>query len=387
MKIALTAALLTFSAAAFAAPAPKAAAVDKSTLTPVSPEELEQAGAHVELILRDVEAMVAEFEGTARGGADGSSCPPGFNLRNYLRDRKEKKGEKELGSNVPDADGAKLGWEYYNTCLALAAKSENSCNEIADIARDDAKSGESYYNKAGGAALAASQTQRDSCVKGYTLERVKVAYIMKDPGFAGICKAAAPYLPPMKSPASLDAICAAWQAALPGNLSALSSAIMAGVREPLKAEYAMQTAREMVTDPAWCAGVQEADTKLSCTELGDLRAAGRNPAACKGGLCRMALGGGAAACEPYAAKLKKQLCKRFYGTKYSGERSAVIDQRLKEAEQLLAASGRGAATMRQAQLVQQRLDRLYELRDRAFKADKVLGPLGNPGPKPTGKPQ
>ena len=216
--------------------------------------------------------------------------------------------------------------------------------------------------------------------------RAKIAYVARDPNFMTACRESAPYIPPAKSPAALDATCAAWQSSS-RDTGPLASAIANGMKTPLKPEYARETAREMISDPALCAAENKDDASLGCIEINDYRAAlaKKDAGACRGGLCRMLMGGGAAACEPYALKLKKHVCSNFYRSRYSAERTPVVEERLKVAETLITSVSSRVTNLREAQAFTDRLDRVYSLRDRLARAVAVLGKLNKGADKTPAK--
>ncbi len=342
-----------------------------------------EAAAKADVLLAESEIWVSEMEAAVKGGSDGSGCPPNFSLRTFLRDKKDKKTSKEIGEEIPDPDGkTKVEWEFYNVCNALSAKSPAACSELGEVVRQEQDKSLNAYTKGvaggGGSSYAAYNTAKDKCNASYLFMRAKVAAVSRDPNFIAACKDTAPGMPPMKSPASVDAICAAWQNSSSGSLDALSAAIANGVKTPLKPEYVREVAREMVSDPAWCAASDQDDAKLGCMELNDYRAAlaKKDAKTCKGGLCRMLMGAGAASCEPYAQKVKKQVCARYYRTKFSEDRGPLIEERLKIAEALITGAAGKVGGLKEAQAFTERLDRVYTLRDRLNAATLVLTPLG-----------
>ncbi len=333
-----------------------------------------ESTARADMLLNDAEVWVSELEKTVKGGKDGSGCPPNFTMRNYLHDKKERRGEKELGTNIPDAGGA--SWEFGLVCRAIAAKSAAPCAEASDVVR--------FANGAGNSSKKDSAmanggrieygTQKDKCSVSYQQMRVKIAYAAHDPNFMAICREMSQANPPAKSPAAVDAICTAWQNTTQDK-SALISAIMSGMKTPLKPETAREVAAEITADPASCENGNRSQA-LECNEINDYRNAVAKRGTCRGGLCRMLTGEGAGACDSYDLEVKKFVCSNFYRAKYSAERAPVIEERLRLAETLVASLSSRVTDIREAQAFNDRLDRVYALRDRMTQAVAILGKLG-----------
>ena len=187
------------------------------------------------------------------------------------------------------------------------------------------------------------------------------------------CRAPA-LAPPAKSPAAVDAICTAWKNTTQ-DTGALVSAIMSGMKTPLKLETAREVAGEITSDPAAC-GNGNRSQALECNEINDYRAASGKRAACRGGLCRMLMGEGPGACDYYDLEVKKYVCSNFYRAKYSAERGSIIEEKLRLAETLIASLSARVSDIHEAQAFSDRLDRVYALRDRMTQAVAVLGKLG-----------
>lgn len=386
--------LLGLRGVALSAPLPTA-----TDTRPAAGPSVAEASAKADLLLAESEIWISELESAVKGGNDGSGCPPNFNLRSYLRDKKEKKISKTIGDEIPAQDNrAKAEWDFYFVCNALATKNPASCSELADHARlkgavGDGKISAIDYN-----------TEKDMCGGIYSRMRVKIAAVARDPKFMDACRdMVQAWWPPMKSPASVDEICTAWQVSRQGNsdeedarasatperggqeppvlvarVKGVVTAISNGLKTPLKLEEVKNLAYESVNNPGWFSSADEEASKLSHQELNDYGAAlaKKDSNSCKGGLCRMLMTGSAASCEQYAGKVKKQVCARHYRTKFSEDRGPLIEERLKLAEALVAGAAAKASDLREAQAFSERLDRIYSLRDRLTSAMRVLTPLG-----------
>ena len=364
--------VLFLCGAAWSAPLPQSAPASGPADTATA--SVAESTTRADLLLNDAEVWVAELEKTVKGGKDGSGCPPNFSMRNYLHDKKERRGEKELGANIPDSGATH--WEFGLVCRALAAKSVEPCAEASDVVRyaDGAGSTTKKDKPLSNGGRVELSTQKDKCIASYQLMRAKIAYVAHDPNFMALCRDTAQAIPPAKSPAAMDAICTAWKNTTQ-DTSALVSAIVSGMRTPLKPEFARETAGEIISDPAMCAGGNR-DQSLECNEVNDYRSALGKKASCRGGLCRMLTGEGAGACDSYDLELKKYVCSNFYRAKYSAERGPIIEERLRLAEALIASLSSRVSDIREAQGFTDRLDRVYALRDRLTQATAVLGKLG-----------
>lgn len=375
------------------------------TRAPAGPSVAE-ATAKADVLLAESEIWIAELEHAVKGGNDGSGCPPNFNLRSYLRDKKEKKISKTIGDEIPAQDNrAKAEWDFYFVCNALATKNTAACAELADQTRDQSNLGDGTSN-------VTYNTEKDMCGGIYSRMRVKIAAVARDPKFMDVCREMVQqWWPPMKSPASVDAICTAWQASRQGNsdeedaraseeqsgraergtaaeeqeppalvarVKDIVTAISNGLKSPLKPDQVRNLAYESISNPFWFAGASEEVSKLGHQEVNDYRLAlaKKDSKSCKGGLCRMLMTGSAASCEQYAVKVKKQVCARYYRTKFADDRGPLIEERLKLAEALVAGAAGKVVDLREAQAFSERLDRVYSLRDRLTTAIRVLGPLG-----------
>ena len=85
--------------------------------------------------------------------------------------------------------------------------------------------------------------------------------------------------------------------------------------------------------------------------------------------------GSAASCDQYAVKVKKQVCARYYRTKFSDDRGPLIEERLKLAEALVSGATGKVGNLREAQAFTERIDRIYALRGRLTSAVLVLSTL------------
>jgi hypothetical protein len=400
MKLFFPAVLLASAAAAAPAPAPKAPPASvgygyvATSTDPVQTVALENAAKTVDLLLGQAALAVGELETTAKGGPDGTGCPPGFSIESYARDAKAKRSVKELGADIPDQGGAiKNDYQYYAVCRALAAGIESPCASLLEIVAQPPQKNRTLYATGAAAptqgAFQERVSEKDRCVDSFRVHRVKIAFVARDARFMEECREAAPSMPPFKSPDAQETFCAAWSSARVGATDGLAAAIMGGVKTPLKPEFARDAAREMVSDPAWCADDAGDDQKRACRELNDYREAlaKKSPDACKGGLCRMLMGGGPRACEPYAAKLKKAVCTSVYQAGFAADRGEAAEKSLKTAEAIILRAAPRAPKLADARGFLERLDRVYELRDRAFNATEALGPPKKPAAQPAPTPR
>ncbi|MEQ1918383.1 MAG: hypothetical protein ABL955_04230, partial [Elusimicrobiota bacterium] len=260
------------------------------------------------------------------------------------------------------------------------------CAEAAEVSRSAKGVGSSSKDKSlSNGDLREFATQKEKCVASYQLMRAKVAYVARDPNFMAFCRDTAQAIPPAKSPAALDAICKAWQNTAQ-DTGPLVAAIVGGMQTPLKPEFARETAREIISDPATCAGGNR-DQALECLEVNDYRAAlaKKDPNSCRGGLCRMLMGAGPTACESYDVEIKKYVCSNFYRARYSAERGPIVEERLRLAEALVSSLSARVTDLRDAQAFTDRLDRVYSLRDRLTQATAILGKLGKSAAKTPAK--
>lgn len=364
-----------------------------------------EAAAKADVLLTESEVWISELESAVKGGNDGSGCPSNFNLRAYLRDKKEKKISKSIGDTIPAQDSrAKAEWDFHFVCNALAAKNPASCSELADHSRLQGAVGD------GSMPHASFNTEKDMCTAVYSRMRVKIAASTRDPKFMDVCRdMVQAWWPTMKSPASVDAICSAWQISRQGNsdeedargaekqarakraagaeqqvppaiaarVKGLVTAISNGVKMPLNHENAEGLAFESVFGSFWFSSGDEEMSKLSHQELSDYVAAfaKKDANSCKGGMCRMLMVGSAASCDQYAVKVKKQVCARYYRGKFSDDRGPLIEERLKLAEALVSGATGKVGNLREAQAFTERIDRIYALRGRLTSAVLVLSTL------------
>jgi hypothetical protein len=343
--------------------------------------------------LSKANAIVVDVESMTKG--DGTGCPASFTVREYMEDLRAKRTSKQTGDDLVDQDsgrkedgGAKLEWQFYYLCEALATKNVAACAEAGSVTPKTLNRNTSM--KAGlqdpnaitdDAALQMQQSQsyEGKCSNSFYQERTRGAFIGKSPQFMELCKQSLSHMTPLKSPASAEPICSAWQA-YNGDPQPFVNAIQAGVAHPLKREYALGIVSEMTVAPGVCSGLEREYYRRLCREQEDYRKAltTKNASACRGGICRVLMGEGLVACESYARKFKAGACTQHYAADFVEAREKDFKRYADQVEGFLSSADSGIGDPKQLKEFNARLDKLYELRDRFDRAADAVAPKSAP---------
>lgn len=318
--------------------------------------------------LARAEGHVADLEAAARGRETGDGCPPGLRVKDLVADLRARRLATVLGGNLPEDGGAKRDWQVYHICRALAASDPAICVDADAIA----SSGGEYT---GAAPLAA--TYRVNCEVAYQQSRAVAANVRRDPRFPEICRDALPHLAPFKDAAALDAVCRAWSEDKGGGHEPLLAAMGAGLTRAMGPEYLLGAARELTADPAYCPKLGNDYMAAVCRELDDFRraTAAADARRCRGGVCRVLMGGGAASCDDYSRSFMRVACAKSYAASFTADSRTAFTRLSDEAERTLAGLDAGASGPVELEQVGARLDRLYALRARMDKASAAYAPL------------
>jgi len=318
--------------------------------------------------LARAEGYVAALESAARGRETGDGCPPGLRVKDLVADLRGRRLAATLGGNLPEAGGAKRDWQVYHICRALAASDPAICADADAIA----SSGGEY---SGAAPLAA--TYRVNCEVAYQQTRAVAASVRRDPRFPDICRDALPHLAPFKDAAAVDAVCRAWSEDKGGGHEPLLAAMAAGLTRAMGREYLLGAARELTADPAYCPKLSNDYMAAVCRELDDFRraSAAADASRCRGGVCRVLMGGGAASCDDYSRGFMRVACAKSYAAAFTADSREAFARLSGEAERTLAGLDAGASGPVELEQVGVRLDRLYALRARMDKASAAYAPL------------
>ena len=351
-----------------AQPAPMASSNAADAATALTPESIKR----IDLALGQAEVVVTSLEAVAKSGPDGGGCPANITVRKISADLKNKQLSKETGDDLPDsADSArgdasaKVEWQLYNLCQALAAKSAAPCADASAITpkTDDHRSGR----------RGASASYQDTCTRNFHKDRVRAAYIARSANFLDVCREALPQVAPFKDAAATEAACKAW---LSGGADGLAGAITTGLSRPMPREEAMQAALEMSAQPGICAKLPTDLVRRTCREQDSYRkalAAG-NASPCAGGICRLLMGGGAPACESYAKSVKSVVCVSRYGPDFVAASEKDFKAALDPAAAFIDNANPAGGDPKALKDLDSRLDRLYALRDRFQKASDLIAP-------------
>lgn len=366
-------------------------ASDKPVL--LTPEQLRT----IDDSLSKAEVFVLDAESVAKGGGDGSGCPAGFTVREYMQDMRAKRISKQTGDDLLTGEkaamsegGAKLEWQLYYLCQAIAMKNPMACADAASVSaktlnRDIAlKSGLQDPNAMSEEEVLqklSSQNYDGKCTISYYQETARAAFLSKSPKFLDICKQAAPRISDLKDPAASEAMCRAWQG-YNGDPDPFVRAIEGGVAHPLKRDFALGVVREMTVAPGVCATLKREYDRRLCREQEDFRkaAAAHDAGQCRGGICRVLMGDGLAACESFARKFKPDACTQVYAGDFVASREKSFKALADQIETFLGGSDAGMGNLKQLKELNARLDRLYDLRDRFDRAAETVAPKKIPAP-------
>jgi hypothetical protein len=177
---------------------------------------------------------------------------------------------------APGADGLVLK-ELRQVCAALAANDPGACAELGAPARD-------------------------RCLAYASSLPMLRAYAARDPAFPALCRDTARRMKLGRDYDEIyDEICGRWWS-FTRNPEPLRQAVTAAysLEEPTKSAV-LQIVGEMTLDPRACAKIEDPAQRRICLQFVEYRSAfaAKSAARCHGGLCRMMMGGGAAACNGY----------------------------------------------------------------------------------------
>jgi hypothetical protein len=339
---------------------------------PAAGSAVDEAGARVreglkavDELLERAEAKVAGLESAARGRAAGTGCPPGVGVKELSDDLRSGRLAKELGGDLPE-DGAKLDWQVYHMCLALATGDAGACAQADAIS---AQKGVAL----GGRSEAA--TYSDNCAVYYHQTRAVAARVRGDAKASQVCEDALPHLADFKDAASVTAVCRAWQADRGGgDHEPMLAAMSAGLRRPPKREYLLTAVREMLADPEYCPKMPNDYEAAACRALDEYRRALAGGAKCSSGLCRALSGDGPAACEPYSRTFLRAACLNGYAGAYAADSQKAFEGLADKVQKALDQLDAAAQAPQERAAVAARYERFYGQRERLDRAYAAYAP-------------
>lgn len=365
---------------------------------PLTPEQIKGLDSALNL----AEGIVIDVESIAKGGVDGTGCPPTFTVREYMQDMRNGRYSKQTGDDLVDHDathkedaGPKLEWQLYYLCQAVAAKNAGACAEAdfikpktlhKDVNYKDGLQDPGAMSTEAALAMQASQSYQGKCANAYAQVRAVSAFLSRAPDFLEVCRESIPKLAELRSPAAAEPMCRAWRD-YNGSAEPFLQAIQTGVAHPLKREYALGVIREMTAAPGACAGVEHAYFKRVCGEMEDYKRAlaARTPGACRGGICKVLMGEGLLSCEGYAKSFRTSACDLAYRDSFLTSREGTFKSYADQIEKTLASSDAGIGNARALKEFNARLDRLYDLRARFDAAAEEISPKSVKKGSPAGK--
>lgn len=354
---------------------------------PLSPEQVKLLDEN----LRQAESIVLDMESIAKGGVDGTGCPPSFTVREYMQDLRSRRSSKETGDDILDSDstrkedgGAKIEWQFYYLCQALATKNPGACAEAASVTPKTLNREVSY--KSGlqdpnaisteqALAMQQSQSYQGKCTISYYQERVRAAYVAKAPNFMDVCREGVSRMTEVKDAASAEAVCRALRD-YNGDPEPFVAAMQSGVAHPLKREFVLGVVREMTVAPGSCASLPREYYRRLCREQEEYRQAlaAKSAASCRGGICRVLMGEPLIACESYSKKFRASACTQHYAAEFAAGRGRTFKSYADQIEKTLNSSDAGVGDPKTMKEFNARIDRLYELRDRFDRAGDKINP-------------
>jgi len=354
---------------------------------PLSPEQIKALDEN----MRQAETIVLDMESIAKGGVDGTGCPPSFTVREYMQDLRSRGSSKETGDDILDSDathkedsGAKIEWQFYFLCQALATRNPGACAEASAVTPKTLNREVSY--KSGlqdpnamsteqALAMEQSQSYQGKCTISYYQERVRAAYTAKAPNFMDVCREGVSRLTEVKDAASGESVCRALRD-YSGDPEPFVAAMQAGVAHPLKREFVLGALREMTVAPGTCASLPREYYRRLCREQEEYRQAlaAKSAAPCRGGICRVLMGDGLIACDSYSKKFRAAACTQHYAAEFAAGRARTFKSYADQIEKTLSASDSGLGDPKAMKEFNARIDRLYDLRDRFDRAADKINP-------------